>query len=104
MVEVVVGRDRHDRPALDQRGELSTEIADPVARIHHEVPVAPTDVPDVRFEEDVEVILDEQRDLFGHLFGAEPPLGDREVGHVRSVKNTDEASGRRQWTEVIDAL
>ena len=62
VVEVVVRRHGHDRSVLDERSQLRAQIADPVAGIHDEVAVAPADMPDVRFEEEVEVILDEQRD------------------------------------------
>ena len=62
VVEVIMGRDGHERPVFDQWRELPAQIADPVARVHHEVAVAAADVPDVRFEEDVEMILDEQHD------------------------------------------
>ncbi len=50
------------------------------------------------------MILDEQRDRIGHPFRPEPPLGDGQIRHVRSVKKIDVGAGRRQCTDVIDAL
>ena len=51
VVEVVVGRHRHDRPTLHERLQLASEIPDPVARVHDEVPVPAPHVPHVRLEE-----------------------------------------------------
>ena len=104
VVEVIVRRHGHDRTALDERIELGTEIPDPVPGVHDEVTVAAADMPDVRLEEEIEVILDEQRDRIGHPLRPEPPLGDGQIRHVRSVKKIDVGAGRRQCTDVIDAL
>ena len=99
-----MGRDGHDRPIAREWLELRAEIADPVARIDDQVALRAAHVPHVRLEERVEVILHESHDLIGDVVDTEPPFGDREIVHVRSVKKTDEGSGRRQCTDTIDAL
>jgi hypothetical protein len=96
VVEVVVGGDGHDRPVVRGWLELCAEIADPVARINDEVALPAANVPHVRLEERVEVILHEEHDLIGHTLDTEPSFGNGQIVHVRSVKKTDEGSGRRQ--------
>jgi hypothetical protein len=76
--------------------ELGAEVADPVARIDDEVVFPAAHAPHVRLEERVEVILHEEHDLIGDTLDTEPSFGDGEIVHVRSVKKTDEGSGRRQ--------
>jgi hypothetical protein len=104
VVEVVVGGDGHSRPTTHELPELRAQVADPIPGVHDEVPVATSHVPHVRLEERVEVILHEQDDVIGDPLGSEPSLGNRQIVHVRSVKKTDDGSGRKQWTETIDAL
>ena len=90
--------------SLDERLQRGSEVPDPVARVHDEVAIPAPDVPHVGLEERVEMVLHEQHDVLGDALRSEPLLGDRQLAHVRSVKNTDEASGRRQWTDTIEAL
>jgi hypothetical protein len=104
VVEVVVRRNRHDRSIVDERRQLRAEIPDPVAGIHDEVAVPTAHVPDVGSEERVEMRFYEERDVVGDPLCAEPPLGDGQIVHERSVKKTDDGAGRRQCTDTIDAL
>jgi hypothetical protein len=96
VVEVVMGGDGHDRPVVSECLELRAEIADPVARIDDEIALPAAHVPHVRLEERVDVILHEQHDLIGNALDTEPSFGNGQIDHVRSVKKTDEGSGRRQ--------
>lgn len=104
VVEVVVGGDGHGRPTTLEQLELRAQIADPITGVHDEVPVAATHVPHVRLEERVEVILHEQHDVIGDPLCTEPSFGNGQILHSRSVKKTDDGSGRKQWSETIDAL
>jgi hypothetical protein len=76
----------------------------PLPVSHHHVPVPTADVPDVRLEEHVQVVLHEQRDVGTDGRPSEPRLRDGKIHQIRSVKKTDAGAGRRQWTETIDAL
>jgi hypothetical protein len=50
------------------------------------------------------MVLDEQRDPVCDPLRSEPPFGDGQAVHGRSAKKTGGVSGRRQWTDAIEAL
>ena len=104
VVEMVVRGNRDDPSVVDERSQLRAQVTDPVAGIHDEVTVSPAYVPHVRFEERVEMSFHEQRDVLGDPSRTEPPLGDGQLVHRRSVKKTDDGAGRKQWTDTIEAL
>ena len=104
MIEVTVRRDGDRLAVLHERTQLGVEIADPVAGVHDEIAIPAANVPHVRLEERIEVLLDEQGHVRPDALHAEPSLGDRQRDHTRSVKKIDAGAGRRQCTDTIEAL
>jgi hypothetical protein len=104
VVEVTVGRHGDDRAVAGEGRQLGPQVPDPVAGVHHHVPVPTAEVPDVRLEERVQMVLDQQREVRTDRRAPEPPLRDWQIHQIRSVKKTDAGAGRRQWTETIEAL